>query len=327
MTDLHSSCRAASPSQPSYARRIAGADRIEALLTEIAPRDVPPIPLVPYAIGLSLTVAYRGIRSPSTTNPEQVKESLNTRSKMLESLATYWWTADAMAKLGRKALKSMQNPVGIKRGEADNLASAMESETAPCKYGPFESKPNRPSSTPAVGAPNGIGPGGLHLLSDAAAARSQTPRGVSNYGSTPAGTKAPCFAAENSQGPSTNPDTSSSSFHPTPMTDTLPTPNDQHPASAPAGALNAPTPAFDPSMFAKFDDESFSANFNELDNMFDGFYDLSMPTVTFQDFDGWGGQMGFNDGEYAGASTGGAFDTVMGGQGSGMGGSVYPDLG
>ena len=88
-------------------------------------------------------------------------------------------------------------------------------------------------------------------------------------------------------------------------------------------------------MFAKFDDEHFAANFNELDTMFDGFYDLSMPTVTFQDFDGWGGQMGFGDAEYMDST----YDTAMTGVSSGQGhqqtpmeggeqagGSVYPEL-
>lgn len=297
---------------------------------------------MPYAIGLSLTVAYRSIRSPLTSDPEQVKESLNTRSKMLESLGTYWWTADAMAKLGRKALKSMQNPVGIKRGEAENLASAMESETTVCKYGPFEPK----ERGRGPGTVNGTGPGGLHLLSDAAATHSHTPRSTSNYTSTPSRVTTTCCASNpgfTGHGPSPNTDNTSGSYQPTPMSESLPTPaGDQQQLSssaAPTGQLAA-TPAFDPSMFAKFDDENFASNFNELDTMFDGFYDLSMPTVTFQDFDGWGGQMGFGDSEYG---MDGTYDTTMTGVASGSqgpqqqqqpqmdggdqsGGSVYPEL-
>ena len=269
---------------------------------------------------------------------------------MLESLATYWWTADAMAKLGRKALKSMQNPVGIKRGEAETLASAMESEITVCKYGPFEPKESRSGSTGPGTATNGTGPGGLHILSDAAATHSHTPRSTSNYKSTPSRVTGTCCASNlgfQGHGPSPNTDNTSGSYQPTPLSDGLPTPaTDSHPAlssSAPGGPLAnaaAATPAFDPSMFAKFDDEHFAANFNELDTMFDGFYDLSMPTVTFQDFDGWGGQMGFGDDAEYGMDDG-TYDTAMTGSSSqggqqqqqthidGVeqgGGSVYPEL-
>lgn len=235
---------------------------------------------MPYAIGLSLTVAYRSIRSPSIANPDQQKENLNTRSKMLESLEKYWWTADAMAKLGRKALKSMQNPVGVKRGEADMLASAMEAESTVCKYGPFETKERQPPKRQRLTDHNG---NPLRLLSDAAATHSSaTPHSTANYSSAPSRSTTAC--ANSYPDPSSNTD---NAYQRTPLSDSLQTPSATEMSMLPNGntknsnnAASAPTPSFDQSMFAKFDD---FGHFPELDNMFDGFYDLSVPTITFDD--------------------------------------------
>ena len=46
-----------------------------------------------------------------------VQADLATRCEMLEALSTFWWTADAMARLGRKALKSLKE-TGIRRASA-----------------------------------------------------------------------------------------------------------------------------------------------------------------------------------------------------------------
>ncbi|KAK5946584.1 hypothetical protein PMZ80_000727 [Knufia obscura] len=137
------SCRAGGPMSRSYNRRIESADRIQKLTAEGRFAHLPPLPLVPYAISLSLTVAYRGLRD-SHSDPVKTQSDLAARCGILESLNKTWWTADAMAKLGRKALKSLQQPAqadGQRKSTTElNVGDALEAEVAPCKYGPFNSK-------------------------------------------------------------------------------------------------------------------------------------------------------------------------------------------
>ena len=111
--------------------------------------DLPPLPLLPYAASLALTVAYRQLRDRSTsTNLEQVKRNLEIRCSLLESLSKRWWSADAMAKLGRKALRTSKaaNRNGVARtasasaaadAEAAEVGDILDSEVAVCRYGPF----------------------------------------------------------------------------------------------------------------------------------------------------------------------------------------------
>ena len=240
------SCRNASRSHASYTRRIVAANRIESLLSHPTvdhpdtptPLAISPIPLVPYAIGLSLTVAYRGLRDHSS-DPAQTASALSARCEMLESLRSRWWTADAMAKLGRKALKSMQNPVGMKRQEVADLENAMEAEVTICKYGPFDRERENDIDDQSKG-----GSERLQLLSDAAATHSST----SQPPHTPAALE---LAATISTGPATT-----SSYNPTP----LPTP------SQPTFPLTLDT------LDSNLDFEKFDTAFYDLDNIFDGFF-------------------------------------------------------
>ena len=284
------SCRNASPSHASYTRRILASNRIESLLLQPTsahpdtptPLAVSPIPLVPYAIGLSLTVAYRGLRDHSSDH-SATTSALSARCEMLESLSSRWWTADAMAKLGRKALKSMQNPVGLKRQEVADLENAMEAEVTVCKYGPFEGKKREDEDK--VGGVGGGGSERLQLLSDAAAAHS--------LGQQSQGHLHPSSQMQTQYTPSTGESTGTGSYQVTPLTDSLPTPG-PHSSSNPNantnqnlqntsmdGFGNAPTPT--PLDFEKFDSAFTNTTFSDLDNIFDGFFDLSMPTVTFAD--------------------------------------------
>jgi hypothetical protein len=221
-----------------------------------------------------------------------------------------------MAKLGRKALNSMQKPVGVKRGEIDSLASAMESEVTVCKYGPFEGKTEGQGPVERSQQPysdTDVNGNALRLLSDAAARHStNTPQSSSNYTSTPSRSTTACANSAPSNGID-----GTGSYQQTPLTDALPTPNNS--GNAETGFLPVATSTHynDLSKFPSLTDSDFSAvAFSELDNMFDGFYDLSIPTVTFGTgqngeqmlFDGFGNWNGV-----MGADGSGGFDMWMGG--------------
>jgi len=174
-------CRAGGPKTLSYNRRKASADRIQKLTTEGAQAHLPPLPLVPYAVSLSLTVAYRGLRD-SHSDPIQTQLDLAARCDILESISKTWWTADAMAKLGRKALKSLQHP-SISE-ESRIVGDALEVETAPCKYGPFDG--NKSGSATAnttdrlVRTSSDESSSGLQVLSQAAATLGRPQRDTLN---------------------------------------------------------------------------------------------------------------------------------------------------
>ncbi len=180
---------------------------------------------------------YRCLRDNANIDLERAQADLATRCETLEALSTYWWTADAMARLGRKALKSLQQP-GVRKHSVANIQNAMDAEVAVCKFGPFDRKSNAAPNSSTSKAETGTHTGNaLHVLSDAAATHSTT----------------------------------------TPPTPLPPTPHQFGAATTAdtAGPLNVS--AFD----------QYQYQFNDLDNLFEGFFDLSMPTI-FQDplFDG-----------------------------------------
>ena len=260
------SCRNASPSHASYQRRISSADRIEMIIQHLEPGalGLTPIPLVPYAIGLSLTVAYRGLRDHHC-DPDRAAEAITARCEMLESLQSRWWTANAMARLGRKALKSLHNPVGVRRNDVNDIANQMDHEVTICKYGPFnEGKVKMEggaNGAQSKATENNVPSGNaLHLLSDAAATHASQVLDQNQR-------ESPITHAHHQPAATTGSNTVS--YGQTPVSDVLPTPVPY----AFGAEQGAPTPG--PVDWDKFD-KAFPS---DLDNMFDGFFDLSMPTV------------------------------------------------
>lgn len=164
------SCRTASPNHPSYARRLHAGNEIQRLVSNGYHEIIPPFPLVPYAVSLSLTVAYRVIRDRnfSSSDPDSItaRANLTTRCEILESLSPRYWPADAMAKLGRKALSSLNKP-GADKKSTHALARQLDHSVTICRdqnVGPGGTDPNE---TPASNAHANVN--ALHVLSSAAA--------------------------------------------------------------------------------------------------------------------------------------------------------------
>lgn len=190
-------CRLGGPQTVSYHRRITCANSIQRLTADDKHRQLPTLPLLPYAISLSLTVAYRGLRDGSY-EASKAEADLAARCALLETLNKTWWTADAMGKLGRKALKNIQQPASSptqsKSAAATTATSReMEAHRSVCRYGPFH--PELPQSNPdntkrysstlsgnhfkerseLAGLARQTSSGsGLHVLSDAAATARNT---------------------------------------------------------------------------------------------------------------------------------------------------------
>lgn len=124
-------CRAGDSSTISYQRRAIAASRIQEIATAHgSDLHIAPLPLVPYAVSLSLTVAYRLLRdSRSATEQKRAQSDLTIRCAVLEKLGVRWSSAAAMAKLGRKALRSLDRP----NDDSHKVVEMMEDALNPCR--------------------------------------------------------------------------------------------------------------------------------------------------------------------------------------------------
>lgn len=84
--------------------------RIHSIVASECAGNLPPHPIVPYAISLSMGVSYRQLRSSRLiTHFDRAKASLEACCSLLEDLSSQWYSAEAMARLGRKALQQIDH--------------------------------------------------------------------------------------------------------------------------------------------------------------------------------------------------------------------------
>lgn len=92
----------------SSIRQGLAAVRIYSIVAVECDNQLPPHPIVPYAISLSMGVSYRQLRSSKLiTHFNRAKASLEACCFLLEKMSPQWYSAEAMARLGRKALHQM----------------------------------------------------------------------------------------------------------------------------------------------------------------------------------------------------------------------------
>ena len=88
-------------STPSYVRQSLSATRVIHLLNAEAPERLPPLPLVPYALSVALSVVYRHFRSRRLkVHINRATEELKQCVTLLNRLRPAWWSAGTMADLG-----------------------------------------------------------------------------------------------------------------------------------------------------------------------------------------------------------------------------------
>ena len=117
-----------SDSNISYLRQCNSAQQIVSIMQLKLHSCLAPLPIIPYAVSLSLSVAYRQLRQTRLeTTKELAKHQVEMCAKVLEELSSTWWSASSMAKLARKALleldKAAQNS---KRGKARGSQSTTQ---------------------------------------------------------------------------------------------------------------------------------------------------------------------------------------------------------
>ncbi|KAJ9300087.1 transcriptional regulator family: Fungal Specific TF [Paecilomyces variotii] len=108
------SCRSGSsgpgPSRSSLIRRDTSAACICSIMASEWARELPPLPIVPYAISLSMSVSYQQLRQGDfDISFDRAKSNMEFCCSFLEELSMYWDSANAMFRLGRRALKQIED--------------------------------------------------------------------------------------------------------------------------------------------------------------------------------------------------------------------------
>ncbi|CAI6340031.1 unnamed protein product [Periconia digitata] len=94
-------------STPSYTRQSLSATRVIHLLNAEAPERLPPLPLVPYALSVALSVVYRHFRSRRLkVHINRATEEIKQCVTLLNKLRPAWWSAGTMADLGMAVLNN-----------------------------------------------------------------------------------------------------------------------------------------------------------------------------------------------------------------------------
>lgn len=94
-------------STPSYVRQSLSATRVISLLNAEPPELLPPLPLVPYALSVALSVVYRHFRSRRLkVHISRAADELKQCVILLNRLRNAWWSAGTMADLGTAVLNN-----------------------------------------------------------------------------------------------------------------------------------------------------------------------------------------------------------------------------
>lgn len=106
------------PSSPSYVRKGLSTVRVIQILAEESPNNLPPLPVLPWALSLAVANAYRQFRqSRVPTHRSRAKMELQKCCDLLEKLRPTWWAAGRMADLGRAALNKASKAAGPAVGQ------------------------------------------------------------------------------------------------------------------------------------------------------------------------------------------------------------------
>lgn len=95
------SCRHSGPGTPLYARRLSSTDCILSIVASGVTENLPPLPLVPYAVSMCTTVIYRALRD-SQRGVEAACRDLELCCGALDELGQRWTSVKGMARLARK---------------------------------------------------------------------------------------------------------------------------------------------------------------------------------------------------------------------------------
>lgn len=134
-------------STPSYVRQSLSATRVIHLLNAEPPERLPPLPLVPYALSVALSVVYRHFRSRRLkVHINRATEELKQCVTLLNRLRYAWWSAGTMADLGTAVVNNADR----------NTRTANTPATTSADHGPItkQEPPQQHLQHHAAGGPN-----------------------------------------------------------------------------------------------------------------------------------------------------------------------------
>lgn len=117
----------------SSIRQGLAAVRIHSIVATECAQDLPPLPIIPYALSLSMSVSYQQFRSSRLiTHFNRAKASLEACCSLLESMSIYWYSAEAMARLGRRALHEINvAKPSLQRSQGQGVQRLMDPGSVP----------------------------------------------------------------------------------------------------------------------------------------------------------------------------------------------------
>ncbi|KAJ5714536.1 uncharacterized protein N7483_011717 [Penicillium malachiteum] len=111
-------CRHSNVGTAEYKFRVDCASRIQDLTSIEKHALLPPLPLITYAVSMSLAVAYQA-RGDNPSNAQKADEDLQARFNILKSLSKNDWKARQMARLAKRVIPSLKDTDHISRGSID----------------------------------------------------------------------------------------------------------------------------------------------------------------------------------------------------------------
>lgn len=111
------SCKYGGPATALYNRRLSSADRILDIITYAGHENLPPLPLVPYAMAMSTTILYRALRD-GQRDVETARSDLRRCCDVLDGLSSRWTTAKGVAKLAKRLLNLLVKSANMGRKPA-----------------------------------------------------------------------------------------------------------------------------------------------------------------------------------------------------------------
>ncbi|KAJ5625113.1 hypothetical protein N7510_001422 [Penicillium lagena] len=126
------SCRYSGPGSVQYNRRLASADRIVDLTSCNKGQNLPPLPLVPYAMSMALTVIYRALRD-NQLDTKTAYDNLLVCCNALEAMNKLWTSTKRVVQLAKRLLKLINKPGVMNSRHSDNINDHLRrgSETGP----------------------------------------------------------------------------------------------------------------------------------------------------------------------------------------------------
>ena len=113
------SCRYSGPGSVQYNRRLASAGRIIDLTSCNKGQNLPPLPLVPYAMSMALTVIYRALRD-NQHDTKTAYDNLLVCCNALEAMSKLWTSTKNVVQLAKRLLKLINKTGAMKSRHPDN---------------------------------------------------------------------------------------------------------------------------------------------------------------------------------------------------------------